>query len=530
MNKFSRQISAILAVCLFAVSVFAQSSVDQRQVNEILSNINIKIDDFQYNVNDEVNRGAVNQTDETKISDSLKDLRDDLDGLRDNIAAGRDSQDDVRQILDTARAFNDYLLRLRLNAKSQNDWKAVRNLLDQLASKFGVSTSWNTSANSQTNANYGNNNLTGTYQLDVSRSDNTREIANEAINNSNAQNRDQARQDLEEKLEAPQQLAIDLRGNQVTLASTLANQITVSTDGRDRNETLSDGSTLRLRGTLRGTDLIVSSLGNNVDYTVTFTSMDNGKGLKVTRRITTDYLSQTVFAESFYTKSDSLARLDIFGDENNNSTNTSGNYPSNTGGNYPPPTTATTNNPPATRTPRNGQYIVPNGEIITGTLENDISTKVSQNNDRFRMRVTAPNQYRGAIIEGYVSGIDRSNRNPVGTSKLTLNFETIRLSNGQTYDFAGFLQSITDVNGKNVKVDEEGTISKSSTKDTIRRGGIGAGAGAIIGGIFGGVKGAIIGATIGAGAGAGTVAIQNKGDLELKSGSAITVQSSAPNP
>jgi hypothetical protein len=162
-------------------------------------------------------------------------------------------------------------------------------------------------------------------------------------------------------------------------------------------------------------------------------------------------------------------------------------------------------------------------------LENMISTKHSQNNDRFTMRVTAPNQFRGAIIEGYVTGIDRSNRNPIGSAKFTLNFETIRLTNGQTYDFAGFTQSVTDANGKKVKVDEEGTVSKSSTKETAKRAGIGAGAGAIIGGIIGGAKGAIIGATIGAGGGAGSVAIQNQGDLELKQGSSITVQSSAPN-
>ena len=146
------------------------------------------------------------------------------------------------------------------------------------------------------------------------------------------------------------------------------------------------------------------------------------------------------------------------------------------------------------------------------------------------MRVTGPNQFRGAIVEGYITGIDRSNRNPIGSAKLTLNFETIRLTNGENYDFAGFIQSVTDANGKNVKVDEEGTISKSSTRETAKRAGIGAGAGAVLGAIFGGAKGAVIGATIGAGGGAGSVALQNKGDIELKPGSAFSIQSSAPNP
>jgi hypothetical protein len=543
MNKFSRQIFVVFVIGLLAFGVDAQKRADQRQMNELLSNLSIKIDDFQYNVNSEVNQNAVGQADETTISDSLRAMRDDIDNLRNNAAAGRDSNNDVNQILNTARDLNDNLLKIKLNAKSQNDWKAVRGLLDQLASNYGIASSWNTSAN-RTNVNYNTNNLTGTYQLDSSRSDDVKQIVTEALQNATSPNGD-AQRELEEKLESPNQLAIDIRGNQATLASSLAQQITLSADGQDRSQNLPDGSSIRLRTTLRGQELTIAKLGSDEDYTVTFTSLDNGKNLKVTRRMTTKYLSQTVFVESFYSKSDPVAKLDIYDESNNSSGNiNAGNYPTNSGGSDPnnsgndpnnsggnsPSTTINqpTNYPPTARAPKIGQYIVPNGEIITGMLENEISTKVSQNNDRFKMRVTGPNQFRGAIVEGYITGIDRSNRNPIGSAKFTLNFETIRMANGQTYDFAGFLQRVTDDNGKNIKVDEEGTISKSSTRETAKRAGIGAGAGAILGAILGGAKGAVIGATIGAGGGAGSVAVQNKGDIELKPGSSLTIQSSAP--
>lgn len=376
------------------------------------------------------------------------------------------------------------------------------------------------------------NNLTGTYRLDSSRSDNVREIADEAINGSNVQNREESLRDLQEKLESPENLAIEIRGNQAIVASSLSQQISFSADGSERTQTLPDGSVARLRATLRGQELTISKLGDNEDYTVKFISTDNGRSLKVTRRVTTDYLSETVFAESFYTKTDSVAQLDIFDGGNNGSTSTSNtnyptNYPTNTGGNNPNTKTTGRNAPTATYNP-NGQYVVPNGEIITASLNNMISTKVSQNNDRFRATVTGPNQFRGAVIEGYITGIDRSGRNPVGKTKLTLNFETIRLTNGETYDFAGFLQSVTDTRGKQVKVDEEGVITKGQTKETLKRAGIGAGAGAILGAIIGGAKGAVIGATIGAGGGAGSVAVQNAGDVELESGTAISVQASSP--
>ncbi|HMS39924.1 MAG TPA: YMGG-like glycine zipper-containing protein, partial [Pyrinomonadaceae bacterium] len=68
----------------------------------------------------------------------------------------------------------------------------------------------------------------------------------------------------------------------------------------------------------------------------------------------------------------------------------------------------------------------------------------------------------------------------------------------------------------------------NQTKTTATRGAIGAGIGAIIGAIAGGGKGAAIGAIIGGGAGAGSVVLTGKEDLELKQGSAISVQSTSP--
>ena len=379
--------------------------------------------------------------------------------------------------------------------------------------------------------------MTGTYQIDVSRSENSKDIADRAIDNNNVNNNSN-RQDLEEKLEAPEQLAIDVRGNQVTLASSKASPVSLAVNGQERTENIG-GRTVRLRATLRGDELVISSLGGESDFTITYSSLDNGRGLKVTRRITTDYLRQTVFAESVYNKTDAVAKLGI--DNGNYSDDNDANYPNNndddgtyssndpkddpntnnSGRNYP-------NNNPRTTYPRNGKYIVPNGTIITGILDNEINTKVSQNNDRFTMTVQSPNEFRGAIIEGHLSGIDRSGK-VSGRSEVTFNFDRIRLRNGQTYDFAGTLQSATDQDGKTVKVGTEGDVkSDSQTKETVKRGGIGAGLGAIIGAIAGGGKGAAIGAIIGGGAGAGSVILTGKEDVELQQGSTVTVQASSP--
>jgi len=543
MNEFRSVFSVYLAIGLMIFGLagqsFAQGTRNEREVRNILRNVDSKIDDFRSNIDAELGRGSVNRNEENEISDNLKNFENSVGEFQDKFQRRRENADDVSDVLNAAKVVDDSLRLNRLGGKAQSDWADVRRLLDRLASNYQVNWSWNDSNrrdtdyspypndNRSTNnypstrANSYNYSLTGTYQLDVSRSDNTRDIADRAIRNGNVRNNPTAQSDLETKLEAPEQIAIDVRNNQITLASSRAAQITFAADGRDRTEKLADGRTLRVRGTLRGQELTVSSLGGDTDYTVVFASIDNGSSMRVTRRITTEYLRQTVFAESIYNKTDSVARLGINNDSDgsyssNDSQGNQNNYPNNYPSNYP-----------STSTGRSGEFIVPNGTIITGILENDITTEVSQNNDRFRMTVQSPNQYRGAVIEGYLSGINRSGK-VSGRSQITFNFERIRLSNGQTYDFAGFLQSVTDANGKTVQVDTEGTArGDNQTRETVKRGGIGAGLGAIIGAIAGGAKGAAIGAIIGGGAGAGSVVLQGKEDLELKSGSSITVQASS---
>jgi hypothetical protein len=296
-------------------------------------------------------------------------------------------------------------------------------------------------------------------------------------------------------------------------------------DGRDKVDN-SNGRSVRLRATLSGDTLTVSSLGGETDYTIKFISVSDGRGMKVSRRITTDYLNQTVMAESFYNKTDAVARLGIPAggvQGTNPPDNGGGGYSDNDQNGQP-----SYGGSPRATGPRTGNFAVPDRTIITARLENEINTKVSQNNDRFRMTVQSPTEFRGATIEGYISGVGRSGK-VSGQSNFTFNFEKITLKDGQTYDFAGFLQSIRDQNGKTVNVDNEGTArGDSQTRETVKRGGIGGGIGAVIGAIAGGAKGAAIGAIIGAGGGAGSVIVQGKDDLQLLPGSTITVQASSP--
>lgn len=524
---------AALLVLLASAGTFAsaQTTRNERQVRDIVRGLASKIDDFQYGLQNELHtRPAANRQDAADVMSSLRNLQDKVAAFQDNLDARRENRDDVRGIVTAARDIDTFLSQNPPNRTLETDWQGVGDLINRLASNYGVTPDWSrrssnypdrrpgyptssTPPRMSTQTNY-NTGLTGTYRLDTARSENTADIV------SGTRVGDANRQDLESKLEAPEQVALDVRGNQVTLATTNASPITFTADGREKTEQ-SGGRTVRLKAALHGQDLTVTSLGGDTDYTIIFSSQDNGRTLKVTRRITTNYLSETVFADSIYNKTDQVARLGI-----------------KQGGAAPADDTYSTNDPndrpgytpngPVIAPGRTGEFIVPNGSVVTGVLESTIDTKVSQNGDRFRLTVQSPDEFRGATIEGYISGVGRSGQ-VSGRSNVTFNFESITLRGGERYDFAGYLQSIKDQNGKPVRVDSEGVATgDSQTRETAKRGGIGAGLGAVIGAIAGGGKGAAIGAIIGGGAGAGSVIAQGRDDVQLFKGSTVTVQSSSP--
>lgn len=532
----------VMSLVLGLTGIASAQKRNDRDIRDAVRSLNSKIEDFETNLRYQMQSTSANSDQLSEVSGDIRSLRSGVQQFQDLYDRKRENRDDISAIVAAARRIDEFMRSSRQNQRVEDDWAGVRKQIDRLGNNYGITTNWNNRSNNTQDDNYRpapiigktlSVGLSGTYDLDAGRSENVDDVVADTKLGA------EQRADLKEKLIAPEQIALDIRGNQVTLATTNASPVLFTADGREKTEQSPSGKTIRLKATLTGDKLVVSSLGGETDYTITFVSENDGKVLKVSRRITTDYLNQTVFAESVYNKTDSVAQLGIKGgsttsttssdpnggySDNDNSGTISnggtGGGSGNSGGNR--------TGAPSTVTSRPGNYTVPNGVSVTGILDNEINTKVSQNNDRFRMTVQAPDEFRGATIEGYVSNIQRSGT-VNGEPKLTFNFEKITLRNGQTYDFAGNLQSVQTLNGKNVTVDNEGTVKgESQTKQTAKRGGIGAGIGAVIGAIAGGAKGAAIGAVIGAGGGAGTVAIQGKGDIQLQHGSTITVVSSSP--
>jgi hypothetical protein len=439
------------------------------------------------------------------INVTVGDFNDSVRQLRDRFDRRQATSADAQDVLTRASRVDDFIRRNSVDARTQNFWTSMRVDLNQLARAYNLT--WNTSSTYYPPSNYppygnrsGSQVLTGTYRLDAARSDDARTAAERAARNLYYNDRTRVLDMISRRLAPPDEMAIDVRGRAVTLASTRAAQVSFDADGRERTETGPSGRTVHSRAWLSGNQLTIDSNGDRGnEFHVMFQPVDNGRSLIVTRRIYTPELNQAVEVRSTYDKTSDVARFDIYNPQNAPS------YPSTASGNF----------------------VVPDGTRVVATLDDFLSTRTAAVGDRFTLHVTDPVEFQDATIEGHISQIQRSGR-LTGRSVMTLDFDRIRLRDGRSYQFGGLLEAVTS-NGDSVRVDTEGAVrDESQTNRTGERAAIGTAVGAIIGAIAGGGKGAAIGAILGAGTGAGSIYVQGRNDLELNRGSQLIIRAGAP--
>jgi hypothetical protein len=473
-----------------------------QSVRNLINRIDSRSTTFRNTLDTALDQSQLDGTNaEDNINQFVRDYDAAVDRLRERFEARQSTASDAQEVLNRAALIDRFVNRRRLDARVQQNWANVRLQLNQLASVYNVT--WPRLGQGRiTNPPYPStttNTLTGTYRLDASRSDDPREAANRATQNLPSRDRQRVSDEVTARLESPDQIAIELRGRRVTIASSRAPQISFDADGTERVEQTQDGRNIRARATITGDQLIVSSSGDRLtDFTVTFDPIDNGRRLSVTRRVYVNGLTRPVVVQSTYDKTADVARFDIQG----------GGYESSI--------------------PTSGEFIIPNGESLIAELNDDLSTRNAREGQTFTATVRQPSRYEGAVVEGRVTHFQRGGR-VTGRSELTLTFDNIRMRDGRTYRFAGILESVRMQNGDIVKVDNEGAVQDDNqTTKTVQRTAIGTAVGAIIGAIAGGGKGAAIGAIIGAGGGAGSVYVQGRDDLDLTRGTELTIRASGP--
>ena len=171
---------------------------------------------------------------------------------------------------------------------------------------------------------------------------------------------------ISRRLESPEWLAFERNGRTITIASSLAAQITFEADGREQIEQSPNGRSMRTKATLNGERLVVSTEGDrSIDYQVTFEPIDNGRSMRVTRRITDEGLKQSVVANSVYDKTSDVAQFDTYRGVRNN---------------YPIASSGVSR----------GNFVVPEGTQLVAVLNDNLSTKEAHEGDRFTLTVRSP--------------------------------------------------------------------------------------------------------------------------------------------
>ncbi len=524
MTKERQIFSAWMVLALLSLSLGVQAQTTRRrpvyrntqvQTRQLLTRLETNAERYRLSLSQALDQSRYNNT---RREDNINTVLDDFNHVVDHVRERYDQRQlvaaDVEALLARASRLDRFMTNQnnRLTVRAQNDWTLLKADLNQLAAMYNVA--WNRNSDSPYSVYppTGDNNsynydtgLTGTYRLNAAQSEDPRREAQLATNSLPARDRRRAYDVLVTRLESPMEIAIERRGDNVTIASTRAPQISFTADGNPRVEQSASGTSIRARAEFIGDQLIFSSTGDsNSDFNVTFDPINNGRRLQVTRRITMTNMREPIIVRSVYDRTADTARFDIF--QGGGTT-----YPSDTVG------------------VNNGDYSIANGTTLIATLNNDLNTKTSREGDRFTLTVREPSQYAGATIEGRVSQVSRSGR-VSGRSALGFNFDSIRMRDGRTSNFSGFMESVRTANGENVRIDNEGTVqdSNSQTERTVQRAAIGTAVGAIIGAIAGGGKGAAIGAVLGAGGGAGSVYAQGSDDLDLRSGTEVTIRTSSP--
>jgi hypothetical protein len=438
------------------------------------------------------------------ISQYLNDLDRNLNAFSSNYS--RNGTAEVQEVLRAASMIDREISANRPSNDLVNRWGLVRDDLNTLASYYRVSWDWNNPVNtgdqwggSGIGAGSFDSQLTGSYRLNESLSDNVTAVVDRSIVNARYNDsRPNLRNTLERRLRSPELITLEKRGSQITMSTGNQAPVNFTANGVAQTETSPNGRRVTTRVVSNDRELTINYEGDRMnDYYVSFNPSRNGQ-LRVTRRVYIENQNETVTVNSVYDKiSPTPSWSTVPG-------------PGWVGGNS-----------------NSGGFIVPNNTTIVASLTTPLSTRTARDGDRFSMTVDAPGQYNGAVIEGRVIG-DRSGV-VSGRANMSLSFETIRLRNGQSYQFAGIVSQVRETDGTMVSVNNEGSIRDGSqTTKTVTRAGIGAVLGAVIGAIAGGGQGAAIGAGVGAGAGAGSVILQGRDNLELESGTQFTITATAP--
>ena len=484
-----------------------RARVSDQQIRSILTRIRTNTQTIIRSMDGEPARGRVWGNQSRRADDVVflvEDLQTATSHLEDHLSRQLVVRADVDDLLRRAAAVDQAFGRQSPNATVQQAWSNIRRDVDSLTSAYSLTYDWQNPQYSTDPATGVYRELDGTYAIVPAQSDNAQTVINNAVRNLSSADRTRASQQLANRLDPPDRIAIDRSGQRIIIASTRGPQLTFEADGSPRTETGPRGATITTRASIYGDQLDVTTVGvANQEFGVTFEPLSGGRELRVTRTVYADALTRPVTLRTVYRKTTDVPDWDL----------------------YNRPGAAT----PGSAAPRPGRSsavpLVPDGVTLTAALDNTVNLQTAREDDRITLTVrNAPRpELEGATIYGtiYMATPVRDN------ARLTLQFDEIRLANGRNSAFDGVIERVVAPNGRAVRFDGEVTSVDRNGSDAVTRGAIGAAIGGLIGALAGGGKGAIIGAAIGGGGAAATVLFDDPDHPQLLRGTQFTIRSRA---
>ncbi|MBA3354329.1 MAG: hypothetical protein H0U18_00010 [Pyrinomonadaceae bacterium] len=157
--------------------------------------------------------------------------------------------------------------------------------------------------------------LTGVYRIDIPASDKLYSVVAGASSNVPFSEQQRFLIDLAVRLTPPDLLAIEQQGTRISFGSSRAPRMTFVADGVARNTRAADGHLIRVRFSVENERLVFTSAGRTEDnFTVIFESIDNGKRMRVVRRIAAEALDQPLVIRTIYNKISDVARWELYGE------------------------------------------------------------------------------------------------------------------------------------------------------------------------------------------------------------------------
>jgi hypothetical protein len=157
--------------------------------------------------------------------------------------------------------------------------------------------------------------LTGVYRIDIPASDKLYSVVAGASSKVPFGEQQRFFIDLAVRLTPPDLLAIEQKGQRISLGSSRAPRMTFLADGATHISRASDGHPVRVKFAIESERLVFTSSGRTEDnFTIVFESVDDGKRLQVVRQLTAEALDQPLVIHTVYNKISEVADWELYGE------------------------------------------------------------------------------------------------------------------------------------------------------------------------------------------------------------------------